>query len=713
MPKSQHVKPPKHLTIVFLVAYLLIFLVIPSFAAEDYLVVETEGSKSGLSRLEYFRGNIPASDFYNYYKLRPNTGLEKSSTCLLIPYREPSNQTSLIIVMGGPGSSIGGAGKLKVRGLAEGAEAILRDDPPDQDPTDGYSVNPPTATFQWSWEPGLADGVIISDLTKNPDLEFKFDLLENVDEVRIITGDIKDPRVTSLDPVASIRLRGVERNPRLKPEFSVSELHRLGQNITFDASNSTAPEGRIIQYEWDFDGDGHFAYISHKSVVEHTFVKSGNHEIALRITDDRGNKAVKRKEIVTVESPLEAERKLSARKVRPGETINCVIKITARTEVAGIGIDDSVPDGWRVIPEAHDEGIFKPSTSQWVLPDKLEAGETRQINFRIRTPSQKEFDSGSPDRKGELSGKISSASPEFVGQIEGDSSITVSPELEPLEALSHLDVGEGKLDFGLPSRISDRQLKRVINSWQTGRSIPGIDEKEITFEFVKKALLYYQKGLDSNIRLSKVEQSKPEVLRRVKPNLPGKLLFVHSESPLANEGERIIEFGVEVIIKPRNRTLMGVGLKEKIPDGWEIVPTKSDNLAYKDSTDQWVITRPIFPGEEFSVPYNVRIPIEESSGCFTVSGVFSESWSGGAKAIKGESSLNLTRTLPIHLVISRWGSEAGELDLTTDNYISEPQARKAIQLWVLDEPVPYTEGEKLNFEEIIAYQLERKPVVES
>ncbi|MCF7890774.1 PKD domain-containing protein [Candidatus Bipolaricaulota bacterium] len=705
----------KFLTIILLGTSCLVFLTIFNAGAENYLVVETKNGRKTSSKLEYFKGNIPADDFYNYYKSRPNTGLESARSCVVIPYRAPSNRTSLIVIMGDPGSSRGGTGQVKITGLSEGSELILRDDPPDLDPNDEYSFDPPVANFQWFWNPRFADGAIISNLAENPDLTLDFDLVENVEGVLIITGNPENPQVMNLNPSTELTLRGVEKNLRPTPDFSVPEFSRPGQPLTFDASNSTATEGKITQYEWDFDSDGHYSYASHKPVANYTFTNPGTHEIALRVTDNRGNKAVKRKNVTTMKSPLEAERKLSTRKILPGETVNCAIEITARTEVSGVGIKESIPEGWKLIPDDREEAIYKPSTNQWLLPARLEPGEERRISFRMRAPSRSQLDDGSLN-KVKLRGKISSASPDFFGGIEGDSSLIVSPEVDPLDALAHFDVDEGKLDFGLSGKISDPQMEKVINSWRTGKSLPGIDEEEITFEFVRKALLYHQKGLDSSTRISRVGRSDPVVTRKIGHDLPGNLLFVHPESPLAVEGEGIIEFDVEVTIKPRNRTLMGVGLEEELPDSWEIVPGRTANLARKASTDQWVVKRPILSGEQFSIPYTVRIPLDAPSGSFAISGMFSESWSESSSRIKGESSLNLTRTLPIHLVISRWSIEAGKLDLTMDNYISEPQAKKAIELWLRDELVPYTGGEKLNFEEImkiIAYQLERKPVVES
>ncbi len=712
---SCHLSKTVKFLAIFLVVLPLVLLSTFNSNAKDHLVLETKNGKTASTRLEYFWGNIPANDFYNYYKAKPNTGLESPKSCLLIPYRTPSNRTSLIVIMGGPGSSHGGTGQLTISGLSESAELLLQDDTSEMDSTDEYFFNPPVANFQWSWGPGFADGAIIRDLEKYPDLTLDFGTLENITEIRIVSGNAENHKLLTLDPSVDIRLQGVGREQRPKPVFSTSRSSQPGLTLILDGSSSIAPEGTITQYEWDLTGDGHFTYASHEPTMRHTFTDPESHEIALRVTDNHGNKAEKRKQVTVRKTPFKAERNLSARKVLPGKNVNCTIEITARTEVSGIGVEESLPGGWRVIPEDSEKAVYKPSTNQWLLPTGFEPGDKKRISYQIKAPSRTQLDADSIDRKVELSGEITSASPEFDEKIAGDSTLIVVEEVDPLVALSHYEIDKRELNFDLSNRITFRQVERLITAWQKGENLPGLNRKEINFEFVKKALLYHQKGVDTSSKLNLEKRANPDVSREIKTNLPDNLLFVDAESTPAAEDEEVIELGVEIIIKPRNRTLMGVGLEEELPDSWEIVPGETDNIAYKSSTDQWIITCPISPGETFTVPYTVRVPLDSPFWTFNLSGHLSESLSESSYRIEGDSSLELSDKLPVKIVISRWDVEEGELDLSLNNYITELQAKKAMEFWSKNEAVPYTDGKTLGFEEvkeIIALQLEEKSIRE-
>jgi PKD repeat protein len=59
--------------------------------------------------------------------------------------------------------------------------------------------------------------------------------------------------------------------------------------LNFDASNSTDPDGMIVLYEWDFDGDGIFDWSSPDTGdTTYTYTSSGSHNATLRVTDDEG-----------------------------------------------------------------------------------------------------------------------------------------------------------------------------------------------------------------------------------------------------------------------------------------------------------------------------------------------------------------------------------------------------------------------------------------
>lgn len=59
-----------------------------------------------------------------------------------------------------------------------------------------------------------------------------------------------------------------------------------GEEVAFDASGSTDPDGEITRYEWDLDGDGSYGTVTSAPYVTHTYVSRGIVEVAVRAVDD-------------------------------------------------------------------------------------------------------------------------------------------------------------------------------------------------------------------------------------------------------------------------------------------------------------------------------------------------------------------------------------------------------------------------------------------
>jgi hypothetical protein len=66
----------------------------------------------------------------------------------------------------------------------------------------------------------------------------------------------------------------------------------LEEPIELDGSGSYDRDGRIVSYEWDLDGDGHFDVSTAEATYMHTFTKPIDGTIRLRVTDDAGGTAV-------------------------------------------------------------------------------------------------------------------------------------------------------------------------------------------------------------------------------------------------------------------------------------------------------------------------------------------------------------------------------------------------------------------------------------
>jgi hypothetical protein len=73
--------------------------------------------------------------------------------------------------------------------------------------------------------------------------------------------------------------------------FKAPSSARAGQTITLDASGSRDPDGRIVDYSWDLDGDGAMDVSSGTTpTLKHAF-GAGTKYLTVRVTDDRGARA--------------------------------------------------------------------------------------------------------------------------------------------------------------------------------------------------------------------------------------------------------------------------------------------------------------------------------------------------------------------------------------------------------------------------------------
>ncbi len=78
---------------------------------------------------------------------------------------------------------------------------------------------------------------------------------------------------------------GAETTPTASFDSSPTDP-TVGEQVSFDAGDSTAPAGEIKSYEWDFDGDGETDATG--ETVTHTFDSTGEYAVKLQVVDDSG-----------------------------------------------------------------------------------------------------------------------------------------------------------------------------------------------------------------------------------------------------------------------------------------------------------------------------------------------------------------------------------------------------------------------------------------
>lgn len=113
------------------------------------------------------------------------------------------------------------------------------------------------------------------------------------------TGEIKEGFNAPCDYIAGLAWDGnylwnVDWHPKIfklgQPpvaSFTYSPAKPVvNEMITFDASNSTDPDGNITKYEWEF-GDGNATNTTEK-IITHSYALVGNYTVILTVTDDDG-----------------------------------------------------------------------------------------------------------------------------------------------------------------------------------------------------------------------------------------------------------------------------------------------------------------------------------------------------------------------------------------------------------------------------------------
>lgn len=79
---------------------------------------------------------------------------------------------------------------------------------------------------------------------------------------------------------------------------------RVGDWITFDASASYVPSGKVELYEWDWNNDGTFETLSTTSWTQHYWNKKGNYQVGLRVTTNKETSVIITKTIAVTKQPL-------------------------------------------------------------------------------------------------------------------------------------------------------------------------------------------------------------------------------------------------------------------------------------------------------------------------------------------------------------------------------------------------------------------------
>ncbi|GEM_PF-6798548 len=121
------------------------------------------------------------------------------------------------------------------------------------------------------------------------------------------------------------------------PDQGVQTFIWTGDEVRFNGS-ATDPDGAVVAYEWDFDGDGTYDWSSSTSgVTTHVYSEPGTYTARLRVTDDTGYTDVDEAMIVVYSSERDSD----------GDTLPDVYELSIGTDPHNPDSDgDYIYDDW-------------------------------------------------------------------------------------------------------------------------------------------------------------------------------------------------------------------------------------------------------------------------------------------------------------------------------------------------------------------------------
>jgi len=190
--------------------------------------------------------------------------------------------------------------------------------------------------------------------------------------------------------------------------------------VVFNASASKDPDGKIVKYEWDFNGDGVFEESTNSPTVKKLFDNSGTFKITLRVTDNGGLTASTTKTITIRDAIVLIRRAIVPAKVKRGTSFKVTVKLKVNKPLKGLGLDEDIPKGWqsRVIDSGG--AMVKRSELQWLWAQELKAGEIKTVIYEVTPPPS------AKTGRVALDGMVSSFSPKFKLKVVGDSEVQVN-----------------------------------------------------------------------------------------------------------------------------------------------------------------------------------------------------------------------------------------------------------------------------------------------
>ena len=649
-----------------------------------------------------------AVEFYNYSALDYNALMNEElprHTLLFVHRNSQTNALSLIIVHNAPDAGSAGRAGFQIDGLPSSARLALRDDPT----RDTYDLA--NGRFQWEWASGHTDGLVIEGLRAPLTLTVRPQFEHGIVGWKLLTQKSDDgpaervPMPSLSDPMTLAIGEGLPTpdgdptdtdepteptepsGPTLSADFAVSpQPGYVGSPVRFNARGST---GNIQAYAWDVDGDGSFDARTSRPTFEHTYQAAGDYEATLRLTDDDGNTASFTRTIEIREADTRAERTISTPEAQPGTIFRVEVDVTVGVPSNGLGVEETLPEGWVVEPVQSDGGIFKftGNTAQWVFPKQLKINENRRIIYDVRVPSAETIDEPLP-QVFSISGTVQSSSPSFSAPVTGERDVRIVSCLSPATAFAHLELGEGQVDLRGSETISTEQMRRALSDWQQGAGVLGTCDNTMSHDQLLTVVRHHLLSIPVDEALPAIPEDDGQVTitRTIETDLTGDRLYLPEEAGR--------QFRVELDIRA-NQDVTGLTVAETLPKHWLVTPRGATGTFKADAT-AWTVAERIPEGGTRQIVYDVTVPEDAETGAVELVGEGDLGPVPFLLDVGGESDVEVLDCLSIPLAAAHLNVDTGEVDIELDNTVTRAQVDAAFALWLEDESLPGTCGQPLN-----------------
>ncbi|WP_266074958.1 PKD domain-containing protein [Haladaptatus caseinilyticus] len=265
-------------------------------------VTPIQGSEDVVSFYDYRNPYTEPSD-WSYSSFAPGSVTRENGSTMFL-YEAPDGTVSLVVLHDRLRKERTGdklpmsTASFGFDGLPEAGQWILMDDTY-EGRDDRWSRN----RIDWTWTGSRVDGAVFRgvsgdfDITVSPAWNEEATLYDSRFESEPVTswaflsGSVRNPTETQLDMGESVTIRPGGCGSPPSARLSTASSSTVGQRITFDASETSDPDGDISEYRWDFDDDGTTDDTTAKPTTTHTYRTVGTRTANVTVVDSENSTA--------------------------------------------------------------------------------------------------------------------------------------------------------------------------------------------------------------------------------------------------------------------------------------------------------------------------------------------------------------------------------------------------------------------------------------